>query len=291
MEKVAFHVETTRMVGDIYAPHGPGKFPAVAIVGPMTYQKEQSPSEYAIRLAKMGFVALAYDSRYRGESGGEPRAWENPFHKVADLKAAIAFLKSRSEVDEDRVSILAICQGSSIALRAAAELNGVRALATLAGHYRDIEGDIEWLTQDGYVARKVQGEKAKAKFEETGEVDYIRAIDQTNSDVGMPGYFVWEWYKPWANRGLWTDLYAVMSDADLLNFESISAAKSLTTPWLMMHGDNCFLPSAARRHMEAVPRSTKTKSLWNDTPHLDYYDLEDTLDRAANEAAQWFRSA
>ena len=289
MEKVTFNVADTKLVGDLYTPTQSGSRPAVAIIGPMTYQKEQAPTQYAKRLADAGFVALAYDSRYRGESGGEPRAWENPFHKVEDLKAAVAYLKSRDDVDAEQVSILAICQGSSIAFRAAGELEGVHALATIAGHYRDHEGDIEWLTQEGYDARKAQGEAAKAKFEQSGEVDYIKGVDQTDMNVGMPGDFVWEWYQPWADRNQWENRYAVMSDADLLSYDSIGAAKGLTAPWLMIHGDNCFLPSAAKRHMEAIPTGTETKTIWDDTPHLAYYDQDDVIDRASSEVIAWFR--
>ena len=291
MEKVTFAVADTPLVGDLYTPAETGRRPAVAIIGPMTYKKEQAPTEYATRLADMGFVTLAYDSRYRGESGGAPRAWENPFHKVEDLKAAVAYLKSRPDVDPDQVSILAICQGSSIAFRAAGELEGVHALATIAGHYRDHEGDIEWLGEEGYAARKKQGERAKAKFEATGEVDYVKAVDRTDMHVGMPGEFVWVWYQPWADRGQWENRYAVMSDDDLLAFDSISAAKTLTAPWLMIHGDNCFLPSAARRHMEAVPETTRTKTVWDDTAHLAYYDQPEAIDRATRDVAEWFRTA
>ena len=291
MEKVSFPVANTQLVGDLYGAAESGCRPAVAIIGPMTYQKEQAPTEYAKRLADQGFVALVYDSRYRGESGGEPRAWENPMHKVDDLKAAVAYLKSRDDVDPTRVSVLAICQGSSVAFRAAAERDDVHALATIAGHYRDQEGDIEWLTEAGYAARKAQGEAAKAKFEATGTVDYIKGVDQTDMNVGMPGDFVWEWYQPWADRGLWENQYAVMSDADLLSYESISAAKQLTSPWLMIHGDNCFLPGAARRHMDAVPASTKTKTVWDETPHLAYYDQAEVIDNATQQVVEWFRSA
>lgn len=288
MEKVRFESDGTGVTGDLYIPSDAATAPAVAIIGPMTYHKEQAPTEYAKRLANQGFIALAYDSRYRGESGGEPRAWENPLHKVDDLKAAFDYLCGRPEVDSDRVSILAICQGSSEALRAAAEIPTVRALATIAGHYRDHEGDIEWLTKEGYESRKAAGEAAKAKYLDTGEVDYVKGVDRTDPNVGMPGDFVWEWYQPWADRGVWENRYAVMSDADLLAFESISAAADLRCPWLMIHGDNCFLPSAAKRHVEAVPRATKTEVVWDDTPHLAYYDQVDAIDSAVARVAEWF---
>ncbi|MCE8008717.1 alpha/beta hydrolase [Aestuariivita sp.] len=293
MEKVTFKSEGIDLVGDVYTSGaGATKRPAVAIIGPMTYQKEQAPTQYAKRLGEQGFVALAYDSRYRGESGGAPRAWENPAHKVDDLKAAVAYLKSREDVEANRVFVLAICQGSSEAFRAAAELgDDVCGLATIAGHYRDAEGDIEWLTQAGRAERKAQGEAAKARYETEGQVDYVKAVDQTDRNVGMPGGFVWEWYQPWADRAQWDNRYAVMSDADLLDYDSINAANQLTAPWLMIHGDNCFLPSAARRHLKAVPDTTKTKVIWDDTPHLAYYDQPEAIDRATQEIVSWFKAA
>ena len=280
MEKVRFSSAGETLVGDLHMPVSKVRVPAVAIIGPMTYQKEQAPTQYARRLAQQGYAALAYDSRYRGESGGEPRCWENPSHKLDDLKAALAFLASREDIDPARLFVLGICQGSSIAFRAAAEAPGVRALATIAGQYRDREGDIEWLTEQGLAARLDKGRAAKRKYESSGEIEYVKAVDRTDMNVGMPGEFVWVWYQPWADRGIWENRYAVMSDADLLEYESISAARELRSPWLMIHGDNCFLPSAAKRHMEAVPKSTPTRMIWDDTPHLSYYDQPDVIDRA-----------
>jgi len=289
MQKVQFQSGGEPLVGDLYAPEGSGLSPAVAIIGPMTYQKEQAPTEYARRLAAFGYVALAYDSRYRGESGGTPRCWENPAHKLEDMKSALAYLASRDDVDPDKLFILGICQGSSVAFRAAAEAPGVRALATIAGQYRDHEGDIAWLTEQGFAARMEKGRAAKAKFLASGEVDYVAGVDQHDLDVGMPGEFVWVWYQPWADRGIWENRYAVMSDADLLEYESISAARDLKTPWLMVHGDNCFLPEAARRHMAAVPPSTPTRTIWDDTPHLSYYDQPEVIDRAVGAVSNHFR--
>jgi uncharacterized protein len=292
MEKVRFQSGGQTLVGDLYRPANlDNAAPAIAIVGPMTYQKEQAPTEYAKRLAGMGYLALAYDSRYRGESGGEPRAWENPFHKAEDLVAAVNYLKGRSDANTASVSILGICQGSSVALQAAADATGVKAIATIAGHYRDHEGNIEWLTQAGFDARKAAGDAAKQKFLATGQIDYVKGVDRTDPNVGMPGDFVWTWYQPWSDRGQWENRYAVMSDADLLAYESLSATRRLNAPWLMIHGDNCFLPNAARRHLAALPKTTKSQVIWNDTPHLAYYDQPAAIDAATRAVDDWFRKA
>ncbi len=289
--KVRFASAGATLVGDLYAPASTGRKPAVAIIGPMTYQKEQAPTQYARRLAAAGYVALAYDSRYRGESGGAPRAWENPAHKVEDLIAAVDYLASRPDVDPARIFVLGICQGSSAAVVAAANSGKVAGLATIAGHYRDQEGDIAWLTQEGYDRRLAAGLAARTKFQATGVVDYVPGVSKTDLNVGMPGEFVWVWYQPWADRGQWDNRYAVMSDADLLTFESLSAARRLSAPWLMIHGDNCFLPPAARRHYDALPAATKKAMVWDDTPHLSYYDQPADIDRATARVLDWFAKA
>ncbi|MCM0000591.1 MAG: hypothetical protein NBV68_14515, partial [Erythrobacter sp.] len=103
-----------QLVGDLYTPDvAAPNSAAFVIIGPMTFQKEQAPTEYARRLAALGHTALAFDTRYRGESGGEPRAYENPFHKVADIVSATAFLRTQPGVDPERLFGLGICQGSS----------------------------------------------------------------------------------------------------------------------------------------------------------------------------------
>jgi uncharacterized protein len=276
------------LVGNLYSPVelAPGSA-AFVIIGPMTYQKEQAPTQYAQRLAALGHTALVFDCRYRGESGGEPRAYENPYHKVADIISAAAFLRTQAGVNPERLIGLGICQGSSEMLRAVAEDDLIKAGVTLAGQYRDHEGDIAWLTEEGYAARLATGQAAKAKYEQTGEIDYVAGVDETDLNVGMPGKFVWDWYHVWADKGLWDNRYAVMSDADLLSYESISAAKKLTKPYLMIHSDYSFLPDAAKRHFDAMPSTAKTLLWEGETPHLSYYDQPEILERTITSINRW----
>ena len=288
IEKVTFISEGETLVGDLYMPENKKReVPAFVILGPMTFQKEQAPTEYARRLAEEGFAALAFDTRYRGESGGHPRAYENTFHKVEDLKNAVDFIRSVDGISHSSIYALGICQGSSAVVNAVAEDKQITGGITLAGHYRDREGDIAWLTEDGYNARLAQGQAALAKFEQTGEVDYVAAVDDIDMNVGMPGKFVWDWYNPWAERGQWENRYAVMSDAALLSYESISSAQKIEKPFLMIHSDYSFLPDAARRHFEAMPSSQK-KLIWEgETAHLQYYDDPVVLDRTVATITDW----
>lgn len=290
MQKVRFNSHGSSLAGHLYLPENQTQpLAAVATLGPMTFVKEQAPSAYAERLAKAGFAALVFDPRFRGESEGEPRNLESPMAKVEDLIAAVDFLSSRPEIDASRISLLGICQGSSEVVRAAADDSRVKAVATIAGHYRDRIGDVEWLTEAGLAARLASGIAARDKYRRTGVVDYVPAVDDVRMDVGMPGKFVWDWYHVWADRGIWENQYAVMSDADLLEYESASAMARLTVPYLMIHSDFSFLPSTARRHF-ALVKSTDKRLDWDgEAPHLSYYDQAPVIDSAAQRVVEWFR--
>ncbi len=295
MQQVTFpsvEGDAVPLVGHLYIPSGLTEpAPTVTMLGPETFVKEQAPTQYAKRLANDGYVTLAFDPRYAGESGGEPRRWENPAAKAEDVRAAVDFLAGRPEVDADRIAAMAICQGSSAMLRAAADEPRIRALVTAAGHYRDHEGDLVWLGgEDALEARRRRGGQARDRYERTGQVDYVPAVDPERTDVGMPGAVVNDWYAPWADAGIWDNRYAVMSDATLLDYESLSAAQRLRTPWLMIHSDHSFLPHAARRHFDAVPDGTPKRLQWEGgTAHFRYYDDPVVMDRTAALVHEWFR--
>jgi uncharacterized protein len=290
-ERVTFTSGGVELVGILYLPEElPEPAPAVPLLGPELFVKEQAPMQYAKRLANDGFVALAFDPRYAGDSAGEPRRWESPGAKAEDVSAAIDFLVDRPEVDSSRIAAVGVCQGSSAMIRAAADDGRIKALATTAGHYRDHEGDALWKGgEDQLAGLRERGLKAKRRFEETGEVEYVPAVDPERADVAMPGRVVYDWYIPWANAGIWENRYAVMSDDDLLAFESLSAAERLRSPYLMIHSDNSFLPEAARRHFDAVPGTDKRLQWHGATPHLRWYDDPSVIGPTVALITEWFR--
>jgi uncharacterized protein len=288
--RVTFDSQGETIVGRLYAAaFGDGPVPAVTILGPETFQKEQAPTRYAERLARLGYAALIFDPRYRGESSGEPRCYEDPIAKVEDARAALGYLGDLAEVDADRLAVVGICMGGSHALRVATDEPLVSAAATVTGHYRDPAADATWLGGESAVAQRLAcGRAALEKYRATGEVDYVPAVDSTRTDAGMPGELPWSWYQLWADRGLWENRYAVMSDAAVLSYQSISAAARLTKPLLMVHSDQCALPDAARRHFAVVPTTDK-QLLWEgQTRHLQFYDDPDVIDRTVWHIVDWF---
>ena len=289
-DSVTFDSQGEPIAGRLFpAAFGSGPAAAVAILGPMTFQKEQAPARYAERLSRLGFTTLIFDPRYRGESGGLPRCYENPAAKAADLTAALDYLAGRDDIDANRMAVLGICMGAGHVLPVAADNPLVGAVAAITGHYRDPAADAAWLGgADAVGERLARGVAARSAYQQTGEVEYVPAVDAERRDVGMPGELVWGWYQLAADRDQWENRYAVLSDEAVFSFETLSVAARLHTPLLMMHGDLCAVPEAARRHYAVVPTADK-RLVWDDrTRHLQYYDDPAVIDRAVWEIADWF---
>ncbi|MEM6428655.1 MAG: alpha/beta hydrolase [Deinococcota bacterium] len=291
MEAIKFTSSGETLSGNLFLPENLDKpVPAVTILGPMTFVKEQAPTEYAKRFAQHGFASLVFDPRYHGESTGAERRWEHPLAKIADVKASLDYLSQREGIDATQLIGMAVCQGSSEMVRAAANDTRIKVVSTVAGHYRDYIGDLEWLGEESRESRLAKGWEAKTKYLQHGEIDYVPAVDPERTDVGMPGEFVWNWYSAWAQKGIWENRYAVMSDADLLTYESLSAMTQLDKPYLMIHSDNSFLPNTAKRHFDTV-KSTEKQLLWEgETAHFQYYDDPNVLDATVVEMVEFFRT-
>ena len=112
------------------------KLPAIAVSGPFGAVKEQSSGLYAMKMAERGFVALAFDPSYTGESSGEPRRTASPDINTEDFMAAVDFLSKQDNVDADRIGIIGICGWGGIALNAAAA--DTRIKATVASTMYDM---------------------------------------------------------------------------------------------------------------------------------------------------------
>ena len=125
------------LAADMYKPKGAtGKLPAIAVSGPFGAVKEQSSGLYAQQLAERGFLTIAFDPSFTGESGGTPRRVASPDINVEDFSAAVDYLMNREDVDSGKVGILGICGWGGIAIQAA--INDPRIKATVASTMYDM---------------------------------------------------------------------------------------------------------------------------------------------------------
>ena len=136
--KVTFETQYgLTLAADLYTPkYTEGKLPAIAVSGPFGAVKEQCSGLYAMKMAERGFVALAFDPSYTGESSGEPRRTASPDINTEDFMAAVDFLSKQDNVDAEKIGIIGICGWGGIALNAAAA--DARIKATVASTMYDM---------------------------------------------------------------------------------------------------------------------------------------------------------
>ncbi|SJM33942.1 alpha/beta hydrolase [Mesorhizobium delmotii] len=142
VERVTFASHSEQIVGDLYLPEDmdPAKArPALVVTGAWMTVKEQMAARYAREMADRGFVALTFDFRGWGESGGARRQYEDPSAKIADIEAAVAYLATRPEVSKDSIGGLGICASSGYMVTAAAKDAGIKSVALVAPWLHDAE--------------------------------------------------------------------------------------------------------------------------------------------------------
>ena len=137
IERVTFPARNmgTGIVGNLFKPasfDASREYAAIVVTHPFGGVKEQTSGLYAQHLAEQGFITLAYDASYQGESGGEPRLMEVPGQRLDDISCAIDFLVKYPHVDAERIGSLGICAGGGYALCSAATELRVKAVAAVS---------------------------------------------------------------------------------------------------------------------------------------------------------------
>ena len=299
VERIQFSSAGEPMVGLLCLPEGPlVKRPGVVLLGPFGFVKEQSPAEYATRLANAGYVALVFDPRCSGESGGTPRRHESPANKIADAQAAIDYLAARPEVDAAKLGALGICQGCSEMIAVAAADPRIKALALVSGQYLYAQNIAKFFSGGGpsLEQRIARGHAAKAHYDRTGEVDYTEVVSLADKSAGLPWPPIHDWYMPWTSEkwgapSRWENRYTTMSDAEVWSFDVDAHARKMHTPTLIVHGEMSDGGPEAAQHVYALmPVKDKQLHIVPGIFHTRFYDDPLVIEPTAIEVMAWFDS-
>lgn len=266
--------------------------PIVLVTGSWTTVKEQMADLYASRLAEQGFAALTFDFRYYGESGGEPREYEVPDDKIADIRSALDFVETLPFVEQGRVGGLGVCFSTGLMAEASVEDKRLKSLALVAPwlHNTDILA-AAYGSQAELQRRLDRGEAAKRAYETTGKVEYMVGASTTDQNAAM---IVDEQNDYYINpqRGAipeWPNRLAVMSWLPYAHFDGVAVGKNVRIPILVVHSEDAAIPDGAKRFYADVP--TKDKEIyWTQGTQLDFYDQEPQVTKASSAAATHFRT-
>jgi fermentation-respiration switch protein FrsA (DUF1100 family) len=270
-ERVSFESGGEELVGSLFIPEGKGPHPALVLDGPLTSVKEQATGNYARALAKRRFVALAFDHRFFGESGGKPRHYESPEKKIEDLGAALTFLSTRGDIDPSRLGVVGVCAGAGYAAGAVAKDSRVRAFGAVAGFFHDAAQQRLWMG-DGYERVLREAEEARLRYEATGELDTIPAVGQGPAPVAMPMAEAYEYYgTPRGAVKNYENAFAVLSRADTLPYDAQEAASSILVPTMLIHSEKALAPALARKFFERLA-GPKEMHWMQSKGQIDFYD-------------------
>ena len=167
------------LAADLYAPKdAEGKLPAIAVSGPFGAVKEQCSGLYAQTMAERGFLTIAFDPSYTGESGGQPRYMASPDINTEDFMAAVDFLSVQDEVDADRIGIIGICGWGGMALNTAALDTRIKATVVSTMY------DMSRVNANGYFDEE---DNEDARFAKKQAINALRTEEYKKGEYSRAG--------------------------------------------------------------------------------------------------------
>lgn len=285
--KVEFDSDGATLVGNLFLPAGRERAPGVVVAGTWTSVKELMADRYARRLAERGYAALSFDFTGFGESGGEPRDVENPARKVRDIHHAVSFLVAHPSVDGERLGALGICAAAMYMSDNTAGDARVKSLALVAPWLHDAAVcEQAYGGADAVTAKIELGRAARARYDETGEIEYVPVVSATDERAAMP-YDI-DFYLNPARGGIpaWPNRFAVMSWVDWLTYDSISLAPRITRPTVLVHSEDAAIPQGAHRFHAGL--AGPKDIYWTQGTQFDFYDTEPQVGVAVDTVAAHF---
>ena len=275
------------LAADMYVPKEvSGKLPAIAVSGPFGAVKEQSSGLYAQQLAERGYLTIAFDPSFTGESGGKPRRVASPDINTEDFSAAVDFLSVQPEVDAERIGILGVCGWGGIAIEAA--INDPRIKATVASTMYDMTR----VNANGYFDSEDSKEQrnakrvsmAKQRTEDYRNGEYSRAggvVDPLPEDAPQFVKDYHAYYKTprgfHPRSGNSTDGWNATSALPFVNFKFFEYADELDNAVLIVHGDQAHSYYFGKDTFAKLKGDNKQLLTIKGASHCDLYDQLDII--------------
>ena len=287
-EKVTFHNRYgITLAADLYVPkNAKGKLPAVAVCGPFGAVKEQSSGLYAQTLAERGFLTIAFDPSFTGESGGQPRYVASPDINTEDFCAAVDYLSCRGDVNPEQVGIIGICGWGGMAINAAAM--DTRIKATVASTMYDMTR----VNAKGYFD---VADSEEARYETKKALNAQRIIDFKNGGYELGGgvvdpltadapFYVKDYYDYYKtprgyhkrslnSNGGWNKTSAL----SFINMPILAYSHEIRSAVLLIHGEkahSCYFSKDAYKNLKGA---NKELYLIPNAVHTDLYDKTDVI--------------
>lgn len=285
--KITFHNRYgITLAADLYEPKDvQGKLSAIAVSGPFGAVKEQASGLYAQTMAERGFLTIAFDPSYTGESGGEPRYVASPDINTEDFSAAVDFLSVQENVDPERIGIIGICGWGGMALNAAA--NDPRIKATVASTMYDMSR----VNAQGYF----DSMDADARYELRKDLNAQRIVDYKNGTYERAGgvvdplpedapFFVKDYYdyykteRGYHKRSLNSNEgWNTTSALSFLNMPILSYSDEIRNAVLLIHGEKAHSCYFSKDAFKKLKGENKELMIIPDAVHTDLYDQMDII--------------
>ena len=281
--KVTFHNRYgITLAADLYTPKGAeGKLPAIAVSGPFGAVKEQSSGLYAQKMAELGFLTLAFDPSYTGESGGTPRYVASPDINTEDFCAAVDFLSVQENVSPECIGIIGICGWGGMAINAAAMDTRIKATAAMTMY------DMTRVNANGYFDSE---NTADARYAKKQAMNAQRTADYKNGTYAPAGgvvdplpedapQFVKDYYGYYKTRrgyhprslnsnGGWN----VTSSLSFMNMPILQYAGEIRSAVLLVHGEKAHSRYFSEGAYEKLTGDNKELMIIPGANHVDLYD-------------------
>lgn len=272
------------LTGDLYIPKdAAGKLPAIAISGPFGAVKEQASGLYAQTMAEKGYIALAFDPSYTGESGGEPRHVASPDINTEDFSAAVDYLSNRKDVNSDKIGVIGICGFGGFALNVAAMDTRIKATVTSTMY------DMSRVNANGYFDSMDE----QARYEQRVALNKQRTEDFKNGTYapgsGLPDkltgeepQFVKDYYDYYKTKrgfharsinsnGHWN----MTSSLSFMNMPILAYSSEIQSAVLIIHGENAHSRYFSEDAFKKLKGDNKELLIVEGANHTDlYYNLD-----------------